>query len=297
MAETNLRQAEAKIFATGIVSEMDLKEVVEDGRTKIKGSLTVKTSDVNFIKYNVNVAEKTNSGTDNKAYPGIKTVMETYKSIAEVGEEEADRVRVSGDINPYRSNNTKEEVINYKSNFFSRITTDDYEPKAEFTMEMFIEAIIPEMNSDGETGRILVKGWLPTYNGIEPVVLIADNDTEDQIASAIESTFEPGQTVKFFGDAVNNRVVKTINIPVAIGKPKQQIKTTYKNELVITGATEAYEDGVSPEKPYDAETIKAAIRVREERIAEEDAKAKAGNSRSTGTQRPSGASKGRTMSW
>ena len=295
MAETNLRQAEAKIYAEGIVSEKDLKEVVEDGKTIIKGSLTVKTSDVNFIKYNVNVAAKTRNGTDNKAYPGIKTVMETYKSIAEVGEDEADRVKVTGDINPFRSANTKEEIIGYKSNFFNRIKKDECDPKAEFSIELFIESIVPEMNSEGETGRILVKGWMPTYNGIEPVVLIADNETEDQVASAIESMFEPGQTVKFFGEAVNNKVTKTITIPVAIGKPKTQTKTSYLNELVITGASEAYEDGITPEKPYDADTIKAAIRVREEKIAEEEAKAKSGNT--PNTQRPSGASKGRTMSW
>lgn len=295
MAETNLRQAVAKINAEGIVSEKDLKEVVEDGKTKIKGSLTVKTSDVNFIKYNVNIAaKKTNSGADNKAYPGIQTVMETYKSIAEVGEDEADRVRVSGDINPFRSNQSKEEIIGYKSNFFNRISKEECEPKAEFNMELFIESIIPEMNSEGETGRILVKGWLPTYNGIEPVVLVADNNSEEQIASAIESTFEPGQTVQFYGEAVNNRVTKTIDIPVAIGKPKKQTRTTYVNELLITGATKPY-DEVSQNPPYDPETIKAAIRVREERIAEADAQAR--TNRSTGTQRPSGASKGRTMSW
>ena len=39
MAETNLRQAEAKISAEGIVSEINLSETVEDGMTKIKGSL------------------------------------------------------------------------------------------------------------------------------------------------------------------------------------------------------------------------------------------------------------------
>lgn len=294
MAETNLRQAEAKISAEGIVSEINLSETVEDGMTKIKGSLTVKTSDVNFIKYNVNVGEKTKSGADNRAYAGIQTVMNTYKSIADVGEDEADRVRVVGDISPFRNAETGEEVVWYKSNFFKRIDANTCNPSSEFSIELFISAIIPETNVDGETGRILVKGWLPTYNGIEPIVLVANNDTEDQVASAIESTFSPGQTVHFFGEAVNNRVVKTVTIPVAIGKPKVQTKTTYINELVITGASEAYEDGVTPEKPYDPDTIKAAIKVREEAIAEAKEKNKREKNMSN---KPSAASRGRTIAW
>ena len=53
MAETNLRQANAKAFVEGVVSEKDLKVVTEEGKTKIAGHLTVKTSDVNFVKFNV----------------------------------------------------------------------------------------------------------------------------------------------------------------------------------------------------------------------------------------------------
>ena len=99
--ETNLRQSEAKIFTEGIVAEKNLQEVVEEGVKKIKGTVTVKTSDVNFVKFNVNVAEKTKNGAENRVYPGIVTVMNEYKSIADVGEEAADLVKVSGDINPF----------------------------------------------------------------------------------------------------------------------------------------------------------------------------------------------------
>ena len=49
--ETNLRQANAKVFIEGLVSEKDLAVKTEDGKTKIVGSLTVKTSDVNFELY------------------------------------------------------------------------------------------------------------------------------------------------------------------------------------------------------------------------------------------------------
>ena len=290
--ETNLRQSEAKIFTEGIVAEKNLQEVVEEGVKKIKGTVTVKTSDVNFVKFNVNVAEKTKNGAENRVYPGIVTVMNEYKSIADVGEEAADLVKVSGDINPFRNQNSGEEVISYKTNFFKRLRADEeYNPHAEFSVELFISAMVPEMNAEGETGRLLVKGWMPTYNGIEPLALVVESD----LVADIEAAFEPGQTVKFYGDVVNNRIVKTREIPVAIGKPRIETKTTYINDLVITGATTPYEEGISEEKPYDADVIKAAIQERENRIKEEQNKKN--NKSAATTAKPSGAAHGRTIGW
>lgn len=289
--QTNLRQSNAKALAEGIVSEIDLKEVVEEGKKSIEGSVTIKTADTNFIRYNVKVNEKTKNGTDNKTFAGITTVMKEYKSIAQVGEDEADRVRVSGDLNIYTGAMDGVTRVNYKSNFFNRLKNpDELEPKAEFNIEVFINSIAPEVDKEGEeTGRIIVSGWTVTYNGVEPVKLIADGD----VASAVDSMFEPGQTVEFYGDIINNKIEKITEIPVAIGKPRRKIETTYKNELIITGASETYEEGITPEKPYEASVIKAAIQERENKLAEE--KAKAQNANKSTTQKPSGAKSGRTL--
>lgn len=289
--ETNLRQANAKVFIEGLVSEKDLAVKTEDGKTKIAGSLTVKTSDVNFVKFNINANEKTNAGTDNKCYAGLLTVMNEYKTIAEVGEEEADKVRVTGDLNLYTSAQSGANIVGYKSNFFNRLkANDEFEQKAEFSVEVFISSIIPEMNTDGdETGRVLVKGWVPTYNGIEPITLVAPGE----IGSAVESTFEPGQTVEFNGDIVNSRIETVTEIPMAIGKPKKKVKVDYKNELVITGASTAYEEDVTAEKPYEADVIRAAIQERTNKL--EEAKAKAQSGQTTSSAKPSGAAKGRTL--
>lgn len=289
--ETNLRQANAKVFIEGLVSEKDLAVKTEDGKTKITGSLTVKTSDVNFVKFNINANEKTNAGTDNKCYAGLLTVMNEYKTIAEVGEADADKVKVSGDLNLYTSTQSGANIVGFKSNFFNRVKpNEEFEQKAEFSVEVFISSIIPEVNTDGdETGRILVKGWVPTYNGIEPITLYAADD----VASAVESMFEPGQTVEFNGDIINNRIETVTEIPMAIGKPKKKVKVEYKNELLITGASTAYEEGETPEKPYEADVIKAAIQERTNKL--EEAKAKAQSGKAVSNARPSGASKGRTL--
>ncbi len=292
MAETNLRQANAKAYVTGILSEKNLEVKTENGVKSIQGTLTIKTSDVNFIRFNVNVNEITKAKTPNSIYSGMETIMNEYHSISEVGEENATKVKVSGDVNPFTSKNTGKNEIGYKSNFFNRLKEgEEFEPKAEFAVEIFISGIVPETNSEGEeTGRILVNGWIPTYNGIEPITLVADSD----VGSAIESNFEVGQTVEFYGDIINNRIETVTEIPVAIGKPRKKVDVKYKNDMLITGASEAYEKDVSKEAPYETEVIKAAIQVREEKIAENKAKAQSGTQTQT-KPKPSGATHGRTL--
>lgn len=281
--KTNLKQAEARINVTGIVSEKDLKMETVDGKTKITGTVTVKTNDTNFIRFRVNAAEKTKVGGDNPAFTGLKTVMDEYKTIAEVGEDEADKVHVNGEIRPYRGRNG-EEIISYQASFFSR-AMGEYIPKAEFSLEMYIERIVPEFKKvDGEmeeTERKIVKGWVPTYNGIEPVEIIVTEDDAD----SIEDVFQPGMTTKFYGDVINATIIKKRTIPVVIGKPREEIKKTYVNQLILTGAEAPYEE----ETAYDKNTVLAAIQERENRIEEQKNKVN-----TTTTSRPSAASYGRS---
>lgn len=292
--ETNLRQADAKVNVEGVVAELSLNEEMDAtlGCNKVSGYLTVKTSDTNFVRFNININEKTKAGAENKAYAGIKTVMNDYRSIDAVGEENADKVRVNGDLNPYHSTQTGQDVLGYKSNFFNRVI-GEYNPHAEFDVEMFIANITPEIDREGEeTGRLLVKGWVPQYNnGVEPLTLVVPED----LADAVDSTFEVGQTARFYGDVINDRVVIKREVPVAIGKPKVETRTITKNELIVTGATEPYEEGVSQEKPYPADTIKAAIQARKDRIeSRKNMENNGAAARRAGT-RPSGAARGRSL--
>lgn len=295
--DTNLRQSELHVSVEGVVSEVTL----ERGKAKnnpnvdnISGNITIKTDDTNFIRFMVNVNAKTKDGADNKTYAGIETVMSEYQSIAKVGEEQADKVRVSkGDLNLFTGKDGREQV-GYKANFFNRVT-GTYTPHAEFDAEMFISSMTPEMDRDGdETGRLIVKGWTVTFSGVEPLTLVAPKE----IANAVESTFEIGQTAEFFGDIINSRIEKITEIPVAIGKPKQKVETSYKNELIITGASEPYEEGVSENAPYNAESIKLGIQERENRLEEARNKALEGNNPfNGGSSVPSGASRGRAINW
>lgn len=302
--DTNLRQSVLKANVEGILSEKSLKkgmaaELVPDKVKKgdidanmvmITGNVTLKTDETNFIRFMVNVNAKTKAGEDNKIFAGLETIINEYQSIAEVGEDQADRIRVTnGDITLFTGRDGNAQV-GYKSNFFNRVYGDNYNPHAEFEVEMYISNIFPEMDKDDdETGRLVVKGWAVTYNGVQPITLIAPKD----IANDVENLFEIGQTAKFYGDIVNSRVEKITHVNVAIGRAKDKVETSYKNELIITGATEPYEEGVSEVAPYKADSIKLAIQERENALQSRNSQ----EEKNPFTNTPSGAAKGRTLNW
>ena len=296
--QTNLRQADAKVTVAGIVSDKKLEMKTENGVRTIEGTITIKTSDTNFVQMRVRCADKKKDGTENKAFAGVMTVMNEYKSIADDGTDEADRVRTSGQINLFRSNNNGNEIVSYTSNFFNRIKPNqDYEPKADFEVEMYIKTLVPEINKDGEeTGRYKIVGWIPTFNGIEPLELFVP----EELADVVSNTYEPKQTARFYGEIVQNVTYETIERPMAFGV-KKETKANFINELVVTGGSPAYDAETEEEVvkggnqiPYNPDTIQAAIEERDRRIKEEQNKPRTNTANNA---KPSGASRGRQLGW
>ena len=297
--KTNLRQAHTKATAVGLLTDkkLEIKTDPKTGEKHIEGTVTVKTSDKNFVTFTVYSKEKKNDKTDNKTYAGLVTVMNEFQSVVDAGDN-ADYIRVNGQLNPFRGQNG--EIMGYRGSFFNRIrNVENIEPEATFEVEMFIQSIVPEMGKDAdgemsETGRLKITGWVPTYNGIEPVDLIVPED----LASACEDTYEPGQTVEFYGDIINNSVEETIEKPVAFGKPKKEVRRTYINELIVTGGSEPYDGDEETDKdhvPYDRGAIEGAIAERNTQIEEIKNKAKNGSSGAGKGATPSGKAHGRTL--
>ena len=295
--QTNLRQADAKVTVVGIVSDKNLEMTTKDGVRTIEGTLTIKTADTNFVQMRVRCADKKRDGSENKTFAGVMTVMNEYKSIADVGEDEADRVRASGQINLFRSNNNGNEIVSYTSNFFTRVkNTQNVEPKAEFEVEMYIEKFIPEFNKDGEeTGRYKIEGWVPTFNGIEPLTLFVPQELVDAASDAYQSK----QTARFYGNIIQNVTYETKEIPMAFGV-KKKVEPQFINELVVTGGSIAYDAETEDEVvkggnqiPYNPITVQAAIDERKRLIEEGQNKPKT----NTNNAKPSGASRGRQLGW
>lgn len=264
---TNLRQADAFLTVEGVVSEMKLEKAHDkEGKNIVKGNVSIKTSETNFVTVNVYVNEMTKSGEKNRAYAGIETVMNEYKSIATVGAEEATKVRIGrGQVQPNTYINREgdvQTVVKYSSNYFNRVTDDkEYNPRAEMEIEGYISSIVHEVNREGEeTGRLKISLYMPTYAGIEPFAMVVPAE----IADAVESTFEVGQTAKFYANIVNKVDIKEEVIQLAVGGTKTKVYKEFLNEIQMTGAEEPYEDE-SP-KAYSADVIRKALADREIKI-------------------------------
>lgn len=300
--ETNLRQAENKIVAEGYLAEKNLELKKIDGVDNISGSIVLQTSEDNFVTFKYGASELRKDKKPNGNYSGVLTVYEQYKSIAEAGKEECDKVRVTkGQLNPYvmvvpKSGEKREINAAYRTNFVNRLkTNDNFEPKATFEVELFVNAIVPEMKqgADGEfeeTGRMIVIGFMPTFSGIEKLELIAPNDGELNWAELISDNYQVGMTGKFYGSLVNKQEEIIKYVPLLGGAVKEEKETKYKNELLITGASDPYVEGDI--NAYNPETIKAALAEKEIELAKRVEEAKNGTTAATPK---STATSGRTM--
>ena len=285
---TNLRQAKNAIRIEGILATKELEESSDANGRVVKGSLSIKVDDTNTIKVKVYVGEKKKDGGENPAFKGIMTVLNEYKSIAEVGEEAADKIRTTAQFNTYQNSNGA-NAVSYQASFFSR--SDNFNPQRTFSAECYIMSTSREVDSEGnETGRVNVKAISPNFAGIDILEMVApkSNELDPNFGESVYDTLEVGATYKIEGEVVNSRVEK--KAVAAFGKVRGDVD--YKNELVITGGTPAYEE----DRAYDSEAIRLAIQEYEDtqkrKAAERQSKAP-----STSAAKPSGAASGRTMPW
>lgn len=281
-ANTMLREADNKVFVEGTVSEINLEVKDIQGKEAITGNLVIETGENSICTVDVFANKfKKDSTDENSIFKGLSTVMNEYKSIAKVGKEEADKVKISGakiTVNDYYNGaDVLKSDIKVQTNFVNRLKAgEEFDPKAEFEIEVFIHKINDEVDSNGDvTGNKIISGLVPVYDGkIVPMEFIVK---DSEIIQGIDSLYEPGQTVKLYGNVnVFVTTTKTI-VPVAIGKPKEVIKTLTNRELIVTGGSEPYlEDNPNV---FAVETVKNAMAAREEMLAElKTKKEKKGNS-------------------
>ena len=257
---TVLKQADATIEVVGIISEIDLEKVQENENETIRGRIKVKTSDTNTVPIDVYVNKYTKDKKENRTYAGWETRMQTYKSIADVGEKEATVVHIKrGQLRPqlYIDKETLQEMksVRYSANFMNELKGVDREEaqyKAEFHVTGYIQSMVQEFDKEAEeTGRIILNIQVPTYNSIEPLTIFVPED----LADAVSGLWEMGQTADFDGQIVNRAIVTEKVIKRAIGKDLVNKKYDYKNELVLTGGSEPYEE----ELAYAEAAIRKAL--------------------------------------
>ena len=283
-----LESKENSVKIEGILSEVDLEtgSYVKDGKTveKIGGSIKVRvTQMLNGIETELDIpvymfANKlTNKGTPNPAYASIERVMNEYKSIAAVGIDAADRVRITGAnirMNEYYGQGDKlNSYPRINASFVTKITDmSKFAPEATFSAIFAIGNMGYETDKDGVQipDRFKIRGIMPQYGG--SVDVIDFFATSPNVIDAVSSYWEQGDTVKINGKLNFSSKTEETVVQVDFGEPRVERKTVSVSELIITGGSQTPLEG---DFAFDMDEIQSALEARQARLAELKAKQKA----------------------
>ena len=283
-----LESKENSVKIEGILSEVDLEtgSYVKDGKTveKIGGSIKVRvTQMLNGIETELDIpvymfANKlTNKGTPNPAYASIERVMNEYKSIAAVGIDAADRVRITGAnirMNEYYGQGDKlNSYPRVNASFVTKITDmSKFAPEATFSAIFAIGNMGYETDKDGVQipDRFKIRGIMPQYGG--SVDVIDFFATSPNVIDAVSSYWGQGDTVKINGKLNFSSKTEETVVQVDFGEPRIERKTVSVSELIITGGSQTPLEG---DFAFDMDEIQSALEARQARLAELKAKQKA----------------------
>ena len=288
-----LESKENSVKIEGILSEIDLEagSYVKDGKTveKIGGSIKVRVNQMlNGEETELDIPvfmfanKMTNKGTPNPAYASIERVMNEYSSIAAVGMDAADRVRITGAnirMNEYYGQNGNlNSYPRINASFVTKITDmSKYAPEATFSAIFAIGNMAYETDKDGVevSNRFKIRGIMPQYGGAVDVIDFFA--TTPNVIDAVSSYWEQGDTVKVNGKLnFTSRTEETVT-QVDFGEPRIEKKTISVSELIITGGSQTPLDG---DFAFDSDEIKAALEARQARLAELKEKQKQKDSKS-----------------
>ncbi len=209
--------------------------------------------------------------------------MQPYKSAATHDKEEADKVRVTQGkigLNEYYVQDNLKSFPQLSTNFVNRLKSDEeYNPRAEFEVELFVKGVKEEKVKGEETGRVLLEGYVPLYGG--KIISFTFTVTKEG-SDYVENNYEKGNTVKVFGNIINFKEMKVTVQESAFGKDKENITYNTKREFLITGGFEPYDE--DDKAAYDAEAVKAALTERELQLekTKSDSKKNNKNEKKTG---------------
>ena len=288
MAETTLKALKNTVDVIGRVKEVNLElGTTRDGKENIKGNVVVLVEEsVNGetrshdIRVRVYSNKFKRDGNINGLYTGYETVMNEYKSIADVGDKkEADLVHVQGslELNEYISQDgTKRSSNQVNAKFFNRITTDDVKkrrgPKAVATVEAVVEGIKDELDQDGlPSGNKKLSAFNVDFFGelrenSKPVIPF-EAIVPENLADAFDDLYDTGDTGKFslkinnYAEEATEEDVQEIS---GFGSTEglSEVKRNFVNNLEVIGGTEAYQEP----RAYNDEQIEEAKQFRQKAI-------------------------------
>jgi hypothetical protein len=278
MTETNnvnkneLREAVNIVTLEGVLLEKSFEErtlKTQNGdRVALSGELTIETKENEVHTVSMFTFKEKTDGNVSGLYTGFKTIENDYKTVKDNGREEADKVRItqgSVGLNEYYGQDGKlKSFPQIGTKFVNRLKTDDeFNPRAEFDVEVVVNKSIEEVKNEEETCRVKFEGFIPLYGGkVIPFNFIVGEEGSEYV----KDTYEQGQTVRVYGEIINFKETKITKVEAAFGKDKEVLTYNTVREYLITGGSEPYdEDNVNT---YDPKLIKKALTEREAHLAE-----------------------------
>ena len=247
-----LKQAENRVKVEGILSEIDLasKPFMKNGKEveAMGGSITVKViqkisgkEKELMIPVYMFAAKLTNAGKPNPAYDSIKTVKETFNSIASTGDEDkADRVRITGAtirMNEYYA--ADGHLISFPrvhASFVTKVPKAECKPEATFALQFAVANAADEEKNGEPTGRYKITALLPQYGGkVDVVPLFAESEG---VISAVSTYWGVGDTVKANGRLDFSSTTEVTYEEVDFGEPIERVRTINRSDLIITGGSQ-----------------------------------------------------------
>jgi len=265
-----IRQAENTVIIEGILSEMDLNygSYTKNGKTveMINGTVTIRVVNDNHtleIPVSVFANKITSRGSANPAYTNIEQAMKTMKSIAAVGEEQADGIRMTNcrvTMNEYYSQNDG-HLISFpriQGSFINRVNRSDVNPRASFEMVMVIKNMAAEVDRSGiETGRLKIEAYVPQFgNKVDIVTFFAENAN---VIDVIAQNWTVNSTVRAIGRVFFTSRTEQTSTEADFGEPIINSRTVRVSELLITGGAQLPLEG---EFAYTEEDIQEGLATR-----------------------------------
>lgn len=265
-----------RITVVGKLIDVNIREgkTKKDGKPYRSGTAVVRVeqtyngkNEVSEIPVNFIASKFKKNGEVNPAYDAITDLQTKFKSAVQVGIDNASLIRVNSRYatiseNLFCSKRDPEKVnsvMRIDCNYFQEVYGNqmDSVPSnalscATFEMDIFILAISPELNSEGEeTGRIKIRGATVGYN---KKIDVFDFYVESESAvDYIGRNYNVNDTVHVVGRIRYAAEVVNYTSQNTWGEDIPKTEQTFKKELIITSGNN---DPLEEELAYDPKDIK-----------------------------------------
>ena len=283
------------VHLTGFLKENLLEKITDkDGKEVIRGSMTIATSSIDSHKVTFYASRFDKDGNETEAYKNLEEMLpektisvasylkNTPTAIFDTAANGSTKLWAQARFEEYAKRKGEREdssvfLRGFKAGFKTASDKSPFVPRAEFSVDVYLNDIKEEVVEEKETGRLLIEGIIVSYNGMaHKIDFVAP--AEDGIADYIRANYKVGDTVTLNGDVLNiyeKRAVEDDKEEEAFfGRSAgKQYETVFVRERRIRGGSKTpIHQG--EEGSYSTKEVKKALVNREAKMVENGKKSK-----------------------